>query len=193
MAPPVINTHGRHGRCFMTRRAACHREHASREPRLCRGKGGTKQCGQRKAKEFTGHTELEKNKQGVCSAVEGKNSSAGPAKEVMRGRGMRPKLKGGGKGRERETQTRHSKKQTGRWFIPTNRRQPQQSIVMAKGTSFRGRKKKVVNLGRSPRMPTPPHNRQRGGRYAKNRRTHVTRPPPDPVIAPTGHDTPYRH
>lgn len=85
----------------MTRHAACHREHASREPRLCRGKGGTKQCGQRKAKEFTGHTELEKNKQGVCSAVEGKNSSAGPAKEVMRGRGMRPKLKGGGR-RERE-------------------------------------------------------------------------------------------
>lgn len=87
----------------MTRRAACHREHASREPRLCRGKGGTKQCGQRKAKEFTGHTELEKNKQGVCSAVEGKNSSAGPAKEVMRGRGMRPKLKGGEGERERDS------------------------------------------------------------------------------------------
>lgn len=67
------------------------------------GGGGTKQCGQRKAKEYTGHTELKKNKQeGVCSAVEGKNSSAGPAKEEMRGRGMRPQSNGGEGEREKE-------------------------------------------------------------------------------------------
>lgn len=101
------------------------------------------------------HRAREKQTRGLqCSGREEQQCRAGEGSDE--GAWNEAEIERGGKERERETQTRHSKKQTGRWFIPTNRRQPQQSIVMAKGTSFRGRKKKVVNLGRSPRMPTPP-------------------------------------
>lgn len=101
----------------------------------------------KKGHEYAGHTELKKNKQekGLqCSGREEQQCRAG------KGSDEGPKLiEWGGGRRERErkrlnpaTLSAKRNKRADGSFIPTNRRQPQQSIVMAKGTSFQGRKKK---------------------------------------------------